>query len=375
MALFSQLKVGTCQLQHRIAMSAMTRTRNDPETEAPREINATYYGQRTTPGSLIVSEGTHPVAEGYGYIRAPGLYTQAMIDGWKKITSEVHSKGGFIFCQIMHCGRISHSSLLPNNMTPLAPSAVKPEGKVHIVGGKTDYEMPRALETSEISGIIDDFTTAAKNAIEAGFDGIELHGGNGYLLQQFQAMKTNQRTDQYGGSVENRCRLLLEIIDSCIQAIGADKVAIKLQPGVSFSDLIEPEDDSKEQLKYLGPELSKRNLAYVCLSSLNYEPYYKFVNLEKPNFEVDIWEFFRPLYKGVLMINGGLSPEKAAQYVDKGVADLVAFGALFIANANLPALIKSGKELNQGGWNVKVWYSTNPSTDEIGYTDWPLVEA
>eukprot|EP01024_Parvocaulis_polyphysoides_P031083 TRINITY_DN28174_c0_g2_i7.p1 TRINITY_DN28174_c0_g2~~TRINITY_DN28174_c0_g2_i7.p1 ORF type:complete len:382 (-),score=77.64 TRINITY_DN28174_c0_g2_i7:267-1412(-) len=373
-SLFTPLKVGKCELQHRIAMSAMTRTRNDPETEAPREMNALYYGQRASPGGLIISEGTHPTAEGYGYIRAPGLYSQDMVDGWRKVTESVHQKGGYIFCQIMHCGRVSHPSLLPNGMTPVAPSAVKPEGLVHIRGGKAEYETPRALETSEVERIVQDHVEAAKKAIEGGFDGIELHGGNGYLIQEFLALKTNQREDKYGGSVENRCRFLLEIVDGCIEAIGADRVGIKYQGGVSFSDLIEPEEDVQEQLKYLGPELSKRNLAYVCVSSLNYEPYFRFVKLSEPNFKMDVWKFFRPLYSGVLMINGGLSPDKAAEYVADGTADLAAFGAQFIANANLPELIKNGKELNQGGFDVKIWYGKDPETDEKGYIDWPLVE-
>eukprot|EP01024_Parvocaulis_polyphysoides_P031082 TRINITY_DN28174_c0_g2_i6.p2 TRINITY_DN28174_c0_g2~~TRINITY_DN28174_c0_g2_i6.p2 ORF type:complete len:370 (-),score=54.67 TRINITY_DN28174_c0_g2_i6:1087-2196(-) len=286
-SLFTPLKVGKCELQHRIAMSAMTRTRNDPETEAPREMNALYYGQRASPGGLIISEGTHPTAEGYGYIRAPGLYSQDMVDGWRKVTESVHQKGGYIFCQIMHCGRVSHPSLLPNGMTPVAPSAVKPEGLVHIRGGKAEYETPRALETSEVERIVQDHVEAAKKAIEGGFDGIELHGGNGYLIQEFLALKTNQREDKYGGSVENRCRFLLEIVDGCIEAIGADRVGIKYQGGVSFSDLIEPEEDVQEQLKYLGPELSKRNLAYVCVSSLNYEPYFRFVKLSEPKFHTN----------------------------------------------------------------------------------------
>eukprot|EP01023_Acetabularia_acetabulum_P033598 TRINITY_DN31441_c0_g2_i4.p1 TRINITY_DN31441_c0_g2~~TRINITY_DN31441_c0_g2_i4.p1 ORF type:complete len:383 (+),score=78.33 TRINITY_DN31441_c0_g2_i4:120-1268(+) len=373
-SLFNPLKVGKCELKHRFAMSPMTRTRNDPETEAPREINVTYYAQRTSPGGLIVSEGTHPSAEAYGYIRAPGLYTQAMIDGWRKVTEAVHNKGGYIFCQIMHCGRVTHSSLLPNGMTPVAPSAVKMEGLVHIRGGKTEYETPRALETGEVEGVVQEHVEAAKKAIEAGFDGIEIHAGNGYLIQEFLALKTNQRQDKYGGSLENRCRFLLEIIDGCIAAIGEDRVSVKYQGGVSFSDLIEPESDVLEQLKYLGPEFSKRNLAYFCLSSLNYDPYYKIVGLSEPNLKTDVWKFFRALYSGTLMINGGLSPEKGAEYIADGTADLVAFGTPFIANANFPDLVKAGVELNQGGQNVKIWYGKDPATDEQGYTDWPLVE-
>lgn len=356
-------------------MSAMTRLRNDPVTETPRELNRLYYEQRASAGGLIVCEGTAPCIEGRGYIRAPHIYTDAHIQGWIPVTKTVHSKGGYIFCQLMHAGRVSHSSLLPNNMLPVAPSAVKMEGLVHVMGGKAPYETPRALELEEIPEVIAAFATASKKALEAGFDGIELHSGNGYLLQEFLAKKTNLRTDKYGGSVENRARFVLEVVDACVDAIGADKVGIKLQQGVSFSDLIEPEDDSLAQLAYLGPELGKRNLAYVCLSSLNGDPYYKFAKLDKPNFDTDSLRYFRQYFKGTLMVNGALTPEKATEYVEDGTADLVSFGVLFLANANLPDLIATGQEINQGGWNVQIWYGKDPKDDEKGYTDWPLVEA
>lgn len=368
-------KCGSLQLKHRVVMSAMTRLRNDPITEAPRDMNRIYYEQRASDGGLIIAEGTSPSHEGRGYIRAPGVYTDAHIKGWTAVNDAVHAKGGYIFCQLMYAGRVSHSSLLPNNMLPLAPSAVKMEGLIHTADGKVPYETPRAAELEEIPALVTTFATAAKQALEAGFDGVELHAGNGYLLQEFLAKKTNLRTDQYGGSVENRARFVLEVVDACVEAIGADRVGIKLQQGVTFSDLVEPEDDSLAQLAYLGPELEKRNLAYVCLSSMNYEPYYKFAKLDKPNFETDVFPYFRKHYKGTLMINGGLAPEKANEYVKDGTADLVAFGVLYLANANLPELLATGQELNQGGWNVQLWYGKNPADDEKGFTDWPLVNA
>lgn len=373
--LLESVSCGKLQLKHRVVMSPMTRLRNDPVTEAPREINRIYYEQRTSDGGLLISEGTAPSFEGRGYIRAPGVYTDAHIEGWKVVNKAVHAKGGYIFCQLMHAGRVSHSSLLPNNMLPVAPSAVKMEGLVHIAGGKAPYETPHALELEEIPGTVNMFAMASKQAVDAGFDGIELHAGNGYLLQEFLAKKTNLRTDHYGGSVENRARFVLEVVDACVDAIGADKVGIKLQPGVTFSDLVEPEDDSLAQLAYLGPELEKRNLAYVCLSSLNYDPYYKFMQLDKPNFETDVFRYFRKYFKGNLMINGGLSPEKATEYVEDGTADLVTFGVLYLANANLPELLATGQELNQGGWNTQVWYGKDPKDDEKGFIDWPLVQA
>eukprot|EP00250_Pteridium_aquilinum_P007415 c17137_g1_i1 orf=218-1408(+) len=373
--LLKPVSCGALQLKHRVVMSAMTRVRNDPITEAPRELNRVYYEQRTSEGGLLISEGTAPCFEGRGYIRAPGVYTDAHIEGWKLVTDTVHAKGGYIFCQLMHAGRVSHSSLLPNNTLPVAPSALKMEGLVHTAVGKAPYETPRALELEEIPGLLNMFATASKRAVEAGFDGMELHGGNGYLLQEFLAKKTNLRTDCYGGSVQNRARFVLEVVDACVDAIGADKVGIKLQQGVTFSDLIEPEDDCLAQLAYLGPELEKRNLAYVCLSSLNTDPYYKFAGLQKPHFDTDIFRYFRKYFKGTLMINGGLTPEKANEYVEDGTADLVAFGVPFVANANLPELLATGQELNQGGWNTEVWYSKDPVDDEKGYTDWPLCKA
>lgn len=374
MALFRTLRLGNLELEHRVVMSAMTRLRNDPDTEAPRELNVLYYVQRASKGGLLISEGTHPSAIGRGYIRAPGIWTDAHIQGWKKVTEAVHEKGGFIFCQLMHTGRVSHPSLLPDNACPIAPSPVKMEGLVHVANGKAPYETPRGIETDEIAEVVKSFSDAATNAMAAGFDGVELHGGNGYLIQEFLAEKTNRRTDAYGGTVPNRCRFLLEAVDACVSAIGKERVGVKLQCGISFSDLIETEEDSKEQLRYLGPELEKRQLAYVCLSSLNYDPYYKFVGLSEPHFKSDIWKFFKNHYKGVLMINGGLSAAKAEEYVNDGTADCVAFGTMFLASANLPLLLQKGMEVNMGGADTSTWYGREPEKDAVHYTDWPLVE-
>ncbi|EFJ17318.1 hypothetical protein SELMODRAFT_178917 [Selaginella moellendorffii] len=373
--LLEPVLVGDSQLQHRVAMSPMTRLRNHPDLEAPGDLNVLYYSQRSSNGGLIISEGTYPTPDSRGYIRMPGIWSPEQIKAWKRVTDAVHAKGGVIFCQLMPAGRISHSSLLPDGMLPVAPSAVKPSGLVHVREGKVPYEVPRALELEEIPAEVDKVAAAATRAIEAGFDGIELHSGNGYLMQQFLAKETNLRTDEYGGSVENRARFVLEVVDACAKAIGSHRVGIKLQQGVTFSGLVEPEDDSLDQLAYLGPELEKRDLAYVCMSSLNYDPYYKFLGLDKPNFETDVFQFFRKHFKGTLMINGGIQPQKAEEYVEEGTCDLVCFAVLFIANANLPQLLAAGQELNMGGWTTSTWYSRDPMDDPKGYTDWPLVEA
>ncbi|KAL3691360.1 hypothetical protein R1sor_005011 [Riccia sorocarpa] len=377
--LLSPTKAGVCELKHRVVMSALTRLRNDLISESPTDLVKLYYSQRATDGGLIISEGTAPSAGGRGYVRAPGVWTDAHIEGWKKVTEAVHAKGGYIFCQLMHAGRISHSNLLPGNQLPVAPSAIKPAGDIHITGGKkVQYEEPRALKTDEVPIIVQEFVTAARRALDGGFDGVEIHAGNGYLPQQFLAKETNLRTDQYGGSVENRARFVLEVTDAIAGAIGPDRLGIKFQQGVTFSGLVEPEDDSLAQLAYLGPELEKRKLAYVCLSSLNYEPYYQYLGLKEPNFKTDVWRYFRNVYKGYLMINGGLTPEKGDEYVADGTADAVIFGVPFIANANLPELLAAGyssEQLNQGGWQAKVWYGNAlGGPDEQGYTDWPLVK-
>eukprot|EP00667_Euglena_gracilis_P010625 EG_transcript_10821 len=376
-ALFQRITVGKLALAHRVVMSPMTRTRNEIETEAPTALNATYYAQRASAGGLVIAEALSACPMARGYTRGGALYTPEQVAGWRKVTDAVHEKGGYIFAQLFHAGRITHSSLLPDGATPIAPSAIAAKGTLHTPTGKQEYETPRALETAEVAGVIAEIAAACRRAVdEAGFDGVELHAGNGYLLQQFLAESTNQRTDQYGGSVENRCRFVLELVDAAVEAVGSDRVAIKLQPGVTFSDIIETEEDTRAQLAHLGPELSRRSLAYVCLSSLNGIPYCFAIGLQGPNFKEDIFSFFRPLFSGTLMINGALTPETAEQYVKDNVADLAAFGNLFLANANLPALIRAGKELNLSA-TPKMWYglpNNTPEQDAEHYTNWPLVE-
>lgn len=378
-ALFKPLKVGGLDLQHRVAMSAMTRLRCDPATYAPRALNAEYYRQRSSPGGFLLSEAAAVSPAGRGYLRAPNMYDASNVEGWRLVTGAVHEAGGKIFAQLFHAGRVTHSSILalgqPKSLgPPLSASAVRPEGVLRTPTGKLPYEEPAAMTQEQIKTVVAEFRAAAKAAVEAGFDGIELHGGNGYLLQSFLAKKTNLREDGYGGSVPNRCRLLLEIVDACSDAIGPGRVAVKLQQGVTFSDLIEPQDDALAQLDHLGPELGGRGLAYVCLSSLNGEPYYKFAGLPEPNFSVDPFKYFRARYDGVLAVNGGLSPEQAAGYVADGTADFAFFGVLFVSNANLAELAKAGAPLDHGGADPATWYGGAPQDDAKKYTDWPLVK-
>lgn len=376
--MMTAVKAGALELQHRVVMSPMTRLRCAPVTEAPRELNATYYAQRSSPGGLLVTECSYSELMGRGYVRAPGIHSDAQIDGWRLVRDAVHAKGGLVALQLFHAGRVTHSSLLPGDAQPVSASEMGMAGTLYVEGGvKKPYEVPRPLALEEIPGIVKNFADAAGTAVKGlGFDAVEIHAGNGYLLQQFMALKTNKRSDAYGGAVQNRCRLLLEVLDAVATEVGAERVGVKLQPGVTFSDLVEPEEDVLAQLDYLGPELDKRKLAYVCLSSLNGEPYFRFAGLEKPNVAADVWQHFRKGYKGTLMANGGLSIEAGQQLVKDGVADLISYGVPFIANASLPDLIAAGyatSQLNPGGFDAKVWYSKDPANDAKGYTDWPLV--
>jgi len=257
----------------------------------------------------------------------------------------------------------------------MAPSAVPMRGLIHTPVGKQPYPTPRAVTEAEIPVLIERFVASARNAMQAGFDGVELHAGNGYLIQQFLAQATNHRTDGYGGSVPHRCRFLLELIDAACEALTPSRVAVKLQPGVTFTDIIESEEDALAQLSYLGPELARRDLAYVCLSSLNGAPYHQFAGLSAPNVATDVFRHFRSKYGGPLMINGGLSPDAGAAYLKDGQADLVAFGVPFVATANVPHLIRHGRPLAYGGADTRTWYGLpegTPEEDAKGYTDWPL---
>ncbi|GFR40247.1 hypothetical protein Agub_g818 [Astrephomene gubernaculifera] len=376
--LMTPVKIGDIKLSHRVAMSALTRLRNTPGTELPNDLSKLYYSQRSSKGGLIVAECGYARADGRGYVRAPGLATDEQASAWRPVTEEVHGKGGVLFAQIFHAGRVSHSSLI-GGATPVSPSPVQAAGQLYVEGGvKADFQLPRELSTEEVQQLPAAFAAAAERAVKlGGFDGVEIHGGNGYLLQSFLAKKTNRREDKYGGSIANRSRLLLEVVDAVAAAIGPGRTAVKIQPGVTFSDLIEPEEDVRETVEYLGPELSKRNLSYVCLSSLNGEPYFRFLGLSAPNVSFDVFRTFRPLFSGTLMINGGISVEQGEQYVSEGVADVVSYGLPFIANANLPALVAAGVKsagLNPGGFDAKIWYGKNPAEDAVGYTDWPLAE-
>lgn len=346
--LFKPYQLGPITLKNRIVMSPMTRSRVF-DAGVPTEMNALYYGQRAGAG-LIVTEGTQPSATGQGYPNTPGLHTDAQVAGWRLVTDAVHAEGGHIFAQVMHAGRISHRSLQPDGVAPVAPSAVKPAGQVYTSEGPVDFDTPRALETHELEGIVAEFVDAATRAIEAGFDGVELHGANGYLLTQFLSTNTNLRTDEYGGSPERRIRFVVEVVQAVAAAIGADRVGLRVSPGGGASDIL----DEEVHLTYpaLARALDPLGLAYLHVT-------------EPQGFSaVDL---LRPIWTGTLIAAGGFSKESAVAAITGNRADLVGFGHDFIANPDLPRRFAQGLPLEKG--DQSSWYGG----DHQGYTDYPTI--
>lgn len=353
-SLFSPIKVGALELPHRITMAPLTRNRANADL-APHAVNALYYAQRSS-AALIISEASQVSPSGMGYPFTPGIYSGKQVEGWKLVTKAVHDKGGRIFCQLWHVGRVSHTSLQPNGALPVAPSAIPAQGMAVTLEGMKPFETPRALELSELPGIVADYRKAAENAKAAGFDGVEVHGANGYLLDQFLRDGSNKRSDAYGGSAQNRARLMLEVIDAAISVWGAGRVGLRLSPNGGFNGM----SDSKplETYGYLLGELNKRGLAYLHFL----EPMED--DLKRGAAVVPL-RFFRENYKGILMTNSLYTKEKAEKVVAEGQADLVSFGRLFIANPDLPERFKNSADLNAP--DVATFYGGT----EKGYTDYP----
>ncbi len=262
--LFTPVDFGALHLKHRVVMAPLTRMRARPQTNAPYSLNAEYYGQRASEGGLIITEATQVALEGQGYPLTPGVHSDEQVQGWRLVTDAVHAKVGLVVLQLWHVGRISHSSLQPGGQLPIAPSAIKPKG-MHIDANfnRVEFETPRALETHEIPGVVAAYARGAENAKAAGFDGVEVHGANGYLIDQFLRDGTNHRTDAYGGSIENRARFLLEVVDAVAKIWGADRVGVRLSPFGTFNDM--HDSNPVALFTYVLRELSKRNLAYVHL--------------------------------------------------------------------------------------------------------------
>ena len=359
--IFDKLSIGDLTLENRIIMAPLTRMRSKQPGNIPYELNAKYYAQRASAG-LIISEATQVSQQGQGYPATPGIHSQEQIEGWKLVTKAVHDNGGKIFLQLWHVGRISHRSHQPNNELPVAPSAIKPAGGIYsATWQEVAFETPRALETSEIKDIVEQFKQGSINAKEAGFDGVEVHGANGYLLDQFLQDGSNARTDSYGGSIENRSRLLLEVIDEAIKVWGNSRVGVRLSPYGTFNDM--KDSNPIELFSYVLSELEKRKIAQVHLI----EPRSSSAGGDDKIAEgaVETAKLFRKSFDGIIISAGGYKVENAIETIENDSADAVAFGRLFISNPDLVRRIKEGKELNK--YDRKTFYGGA----EKGYVDYP----
>lgn len=359
--LFDPLHLGDLTLANRIIMAPLTRMRSKQPGNIPHELNAEHYAQRASAG-LIISEATQVSQQGQGYPGTPGIHSAEQVDGWRLVTDAVHRAGGKIFLQLWHVGRISHHSHQPDGALPVAPSAIKPAGGTFSAEWQpVEFETPRALETHEIPGIVKDYVQGATNAKEAGFDGVEVHGANGYLLDQFLQDGSNKRTDQYGGSIENRAQLLLEAVDGAISVWGAERVGVRLSPYGTFNDM--SDSDPVALFTYVLSQLSQRKIAYVHLI----EPRSSSAGSQDENIvgAPETAKIFRKAFQGVLISAGGYTREDAMNAVETGAADAVAFGRLFISNPDLPARLKGNADLN--AYDRSTFYGGGAK----GYTDYP----
>jgi N-ethylmaleimide reductase len=363
-SLFSPLKIGPYQLQHRVMMAPLTRMRAEKPSLAPRPLNVEYYAQRATPGGLIIAEASPVVSTGFGSPGIPGIYSEQQISGWRKVVDAVHAKGGIIFLQLWHVGRVSHSSFQPGGALPVAPSAVaiSSEFRAATADGKVvDYETPRALETSEIPGVIEAYREGAKNALKAGFDGVEIHGANGYLIEQFLQSRSNLRTDQYGGSIENRVRFLMEVTKAVIEVWGANRVGVRLSPyGIANGS---GEADPMPLYSHAIKSLDPLGLAYLHFI----EPRSSGAGRAEVNHQnvPSAMVLYRPMWSGVLITAGGFTGETAEAAIAAGHADAIAFGRIFISNPDLPRRLHRGYPITP--YNRATFYSG----EEKGYTDYP----
>ena len=345
-SLLDPIRVGELELPNRVIMSPLTRLRGTPD-HVPTPVMAEYYAQRAGAG-LIISEGTPVDPMGVGYPNVPGIWNQTQVEAWKPITAAVHNAGGRIFMQIWHVGRISHPSYLHGQL-PVAPSAIRPKGNVSLMRPLTEFETPRALTTEEVKGVVEQFRRGAQNAQAAGFDGVELHGANGYLLDQFLQDGTNQRTDEYGGPVENRARLMLECADAAASVFGPGRVGMHLAPHSPSHDI--RDSNPLKTFTYVIRELGKRGLAFICARD--------------PLGPAHLGRTLKDAFGGVVVTNEAYTRATAAEVVQSGEADAVAFGKLFIANPDLPTRFAEKTELNAPV--PETFYSHGTE----GYIDYP----
>lgn len=358
--LFTPVKIGPFNLSHRIVLAPLTRMRTVTDF-IPNDLMVEYYTQRATDGGFLISEGTVINETGHGYYGAPGIYTQEQVEGWKKITDAVHKKGAVIFMQLFHVGRQSHVDLQPGGNLPLGASVVEhPDDMVYTPLGWLPATLNRALTTEEVEGLVKDFRRAAERAKEAGFDGVELHGANGYLVDQFLQDGSNKRTDKYGGSIENRTRFMQEIVAEMIDVWGKEFVGVRLGPSGTFASM--SDSDPKSLFAYAAEKLNDLAPAYLHLI----EPRIKGSFLDGDNHEPVAARDLRKIFKGVLIAAGGFEKDGAHDIISEGTADLVAFGRHFIANPDLPFRFRNNLPLND--YDRDSFYGG----DHRGYTDYPF---
>ena len=361
--LLQPVKIGNLDLPNRVVMAPLTRQRAQQPGNIPHALNATYYRQRANAG-LIISEATQVCPEGQGYAWSPGIHSAEQIAGWQQVTDAVHDAGGRIFLQLWHVGRISHNLLQPDGVAPVAPSAIQAKAECFVEDAegkayKTATAMPRALTTAELAEVRKAYADGTRNALKAGFDGVEVHAANGYLLDQFLCPNSNQRDDGYGGSIENRARFVLEVLDDVIAAAGdSGKVGIRISPMGTFNGVAD--DNPQATFAYLVAELNKRKLGYL--------------HVNKPDWVGGVYEGFdellgeiRKAYQGTLILAGGMQADTGAAAIESGLADLIAFGRPYIANPDLVQRIEAGADWNQ--INPKTLYGGGAE----GYTDYPAL--
>lgn len=359
--LLTPFKSGRLELDNRVVMAPMTRNRADNEGNVPTdELQGLYYEQRASAG-LIITEGSQVSEKAMGYINTPGIHTDAQTEGWKKVTDRVHKAGGKIFIQLWHVGRISHPDFHNGNL-PHAPSAINPSEKAYTPEGFKDTVTPKAMTKEDIQQTIDDFRQAAKNAVTAGFDGVEIHSSNGYLIHQFFNGTSNHRTDEYGGSIENRARFFFEVLDAIKEEVPEGKIGARFNPSLHGIFGMEMDEETIPTFDHVISKLNDYDLAYIHLS----EPFNDVSDI--PFAEEEIAKRYRPMYSGTLMINAGFDQESGNKVIEEGNADLVAFAKPYISNPDLVERFRAGAELAK--WDQDTFYTPGKK----GYTDYPAME-
>ena len=364
--LFHPLQLGAITLGHRVVMAPLTRLRASQPGDVPQAMNATYYGQRASEGGLMITEATNITEQARGYPGAPGIHSPAQIAGWRLVTEAVHARGGRIVQQLWHTGRISHPTMQPGGTLPVAPSAVLPDGLTHVDanGEPAQLVVPHALTTDEIAGIVAAFAQATRNAREAGFDGVEIHGANGYLIDQFLQDSSNRREDGYGGSIANRARFLLEVVDAVTAAWSADRVGVRLSPWGRFNGM--GDSDPASLYAYVGTALGRYGLAYLHVVEPRADQTSDVNAIDAS--AADAGALLKRNFPGAVISAGGYVGETARAAIGEGRADAIAFGRLFIANPDLPQRLARRAAMNR--YHRPSFYGG----DARGYTDYPMLD-